>query len=146
MGLKDLSWFALLFALVKKWSWVHLLFYPGLNSIAASYVNDSTTNFLMHYRSEDNNLQLGLPEKCHLFLQFCSSTENVESFCLLVNFPMSRVRFCDKKLKQKNRVKISPFTAWLSLNKTRPFSFSAGLCSASITLGHDINQIIIIFF
>ena len=128
---------------------MYLLSYPGLNSIAARYVNDSTTNFLLRYRSEDNNLQLKLPEKCYLLLQFCSSTENVESFCLLVNFPVSRVRFYDKKLKQKNTVKISPSTAWLVLNKTRAFSFSAvfsaGLRSACIIVG-DESKIIIIFF
>lgn len=149
MGLKDLSWFALLFALVKKWSWAYLPFRPGLNSIAACYINDSTTNFLLRYRREDNNLQLELPEKCHLLLQFCSSTENVESFCFVVNFPMSRVGFCDKKLKQKGVVKFLPFAAWLGLNKTRPFSFSAvfsaGLCSVCITVG-DESQTIIIFF
>lgn len=37
-------------------------------------------------RGENNNLQFGLPEKCHLLLWFCSSMENVESFCFSFKF------------------------------------------------------------
>lgn len=65
-------------------------------------------------------------------------------FFLLVNFPRRRVKFCDRKLKQKNTVKISPLIARWCLSKTRPLvfpaPFSAGLRSACITMGDESSQ------
>lgn len=73
----------------------------------------------------------------------------LKAFVFLVNFPKSRVRFSDRKVKQKITVKASPLIARMCLSKTRPFIFPAtspaGLRSACLTVG-DESQIIIIFF
>lgn len=134
-GLEGVSLFTLLFALAKNGFWAYLLF----GSVAAFYVNDSTPNFLLHYGSENNTLQLELPEKCHLLLWFRSSMENAESlFFFLVSFPRRRVKFCDRKIKQRNTVKnLTTHCQVVFKQNETPRLPGSVLCRAAFCMHHD---------
>lgn len=96
----------------NEWSWFH----------PAEFQNISTSNFFLHSRSMEN-LQSEQPKKCNLFcFTPVFSTENPESFCFLVNFPVLW------QFQQKNEVNISPFLTQLGLNKTRTSVFLCVLC------------------